>query len=51
MISVGWFLTFTRIVRFGLRGFLENGISFGFGSRKCFQKLKTYQFQGQVNLF
>jgi hypothetical protein len=33
MISVGWFLAFTRIIRLGFRGFLENGISFGFGSR------------------
>jgi hypothetical protein len=49
MISVGWFLAFTRIVRFGFRGFLENGISFGFGSREYFQKLKIYQFRGQVN--
>jgi hypothetical protein len=51
MISVGWFLVFTRIVGFEFRGFLESVIFFRFGSREYFQKLKTYQFRGQVNFF
>jgi len=44
-------LAFIKIVRFGFRGFLENRISFGFGSRDHFKKLKNLSISRPGQLF
>ncbi len=46
--SVGQFLDFTRLIKFG-SSFFQNGRCSGYGSRICSQKLKPIGFRVESN--